>query len=533
VTSGDADTFTERLAILTAVVIGGGVLMSLEILAFRIIGRTFGSALRETSVIIAIFLTAMSCGYYAGGRLVDRFPFLRTMAAVLAMAAATTVVVPSLDRVISPIVFASTIPLALHAAVVTTSIFFIPTFCLATLSPIGIRLLVSRLDRSGTTAGSISALSTIGSIFGSVGTAFVLIDLFRSVDRTIYVLAAVSLALAILVLMSARIDALVARRFASRGARRMVAAVVLLVGALVVANVVLYLRAGPARITGQEQFGVVEVFNRDSTYHHIIVRDHMRMRTLLFDGLAQTRMALADPLEGGFAYTDFFHVPMLFEPRMERALFIGVGGGTGPKLFAAHYPAMKVDAVDVDPLVLDVARDHFALKPDNRLKLHAADGRAFLNRHDALYDVIVVDAYTMNRYGASIPPHLTTREFFLECRRRLKPGGFVLFNCFTSPETPIARVLAKTLFTVFPHQLAFVTPARTNTVFVASERDLRITREELARRVEAALASGAMKLDEARLAPPALVLREPELLGVSVLTDDYAPVDRLLRESDR
>ncbi|MGZ8869066.1 MAG: spermidine synthase, partial [Thermoanaerobaculia bacterium] len=59
----------ERLSIAVAVTLGGAVLMSLEVAAFRIIGKTFGTALTETTTVIAVFLTAMSIGYYLGGRI--------------------------------------------------------------------------------------------------------------------------------------------------------------------------------------------------------------------------------------------------------------------------------------------------------------------------------------------------------------------------------------------------------------------------------------------------------------------------------
>jgi MFS family permease len=63
-----------------AVFTGGAVLMVLEVLAFLLMARTFGSAWREVTAVIAVFLLAMSCGYWLGGRLGDRYPQMRTLA---------------------------------------------------------------------------------------------------------------------------------------------------------------------------------------------------------------------------------------------------------------------------------------------------------------------------------------------------------------------------------------------------------------------------------------------------------------------
>jgi len=139
--------------------------MALEILGFRVIDRTFGSALRETSVVI-VFLGAMSVGYFAGGRIADRQPRARTMALALAAAALGICAVPSLDAAFSERVFTSGLPLGVHSAIVTTMLFLIPTIALATVYPIGVWLFTFQSEQSGSLAGVTSAISTAGSIAG-------------------------------------------------------------------------------------------------------------------------------------------------------------------------------------------------------------------------------------------------------------------------------------------------------------------------------------------------------------------------------
>src|SRR5438067_12465244 len=102
----------ERVVLRIAVFLGGAMLMALEVAAFRMIGKTFGSALRETTAVIAVFLAAMSIGYWAGGMAGDRWPRPATVVAVLLSAAANLLYVPWLDAIVSPRIATSSLDMA-------------------------------------------------------------------------------------------------------------------------------------------------------------------------------------------------------------------------------------------------------------------------------------------------------------------------------------------------------------------------------------------------------------------------------------
>ncbi|HUF17237.1 MAG TPA: fused MFS/spermidine synthase [Thermoanaerobaculia bacterium] len=502
----------------------GAILMSLEVLGFRIIGKTFGSALRETSVVISVCLTAMSIGYFAGGRAADRFPRLRTLLLALACAGATTALVPWLDDLVSDRVFASSIPLPLHSAIVTIALFFVPILFLASVSPIAIRLIATRVEKSGTTAGSISAVSTFGSILGSVCTGFFLIDLFESVHRTVYALAMLTWVLAGLTLAAHLMTGEKLGRLWFEQRFRFVSALAL--GGLSVVTVLSLWFAGPSSaFRGPVDYGNEVLLVRDSSFHHIQVVDHNRFRTLLFDRTYQSRMNLDDPAGAGFDYIHYFHVPMILNPSAKRVLFIGLGGGSAPKQFLHAYPEVIIDAVDIDPLVLEVAKQYFFVEEGPRLRLHVEDGRAFVKRSAEKYDIIAIDAYTTNRYGATIPAHLATREFFRECAGQLTENGMIVYNVAAPAEEEITRAMSKTLYRAFPYQLAF-SPG--NTVFVASARDIRKSGTELSERAASLRSEGKIRL-EGLEEKVALGSTPINVTGVPILTDDYAPVDQLMR----
>lgn len=497
-----------RITVKVAVFLAGAALMALEVSAFRIVGRVFGTALRETTTVIAVFMAAMSIGYWGGGRIGDRWPSGRTLATALLGASLATAIVPWLDRIVSLRISESGTAISFHALIASLSLFFVPTLLLSAVSPIAIRLVATRTAHSGSTAGSISALSTIGSIAGTIATAFVLLDWLQSINRTVLVVA-VTLFLTTLIVLAGDAE----RR------RRSV------VFTTIVAALALAAYAGTASLHARAPHDALQnvLFERDSPYHHIMVREHGRgrFRVLQFELTAvQSSMLVRDPAGPGLAYIDDFHLAKVIRPEAKSLLMIGLGGGTAVKQFLRLYPDVTIDAVDIDPMVVDVARKFFMLPESNRLRVTVSDGRVFLKGTTKSWDVIFVDSYTHNRYGATIPPHLVTREFFAEAKRHLNPSGIVHFHCATNGDAPMAQAVYRTLRDVFPTVIAIPETGYTE-LFATTARE-PISRETLLARTR------PLPWADLRVRSAAMTDRPP-LPSAPLLTDDYAPVDTLLR----
>ena len=75
------------------------------------------------------------------------------------------------------------------------------------------------------------------------------------------------------------------------------------------------------------------IYETTSPYHHIRVMDEYGMRTLCFDASWESRMSLQDPLKGHFEYTEYFHMPWLWNPAITNVLMIGLGGGTTQRAY--------------------------------------------------------------------------------------------------------------------------------------------------------------------------------------------------------
>lgn len=276
------------------------------------------------------------------------------------------------------------------------------------------------------------------------------------------------------------------------------------------------------------------IFETYSPYHHVQVIDERGLRTLSFDGTHETRMLLSDPLQGHFEYTEFFHFAWLWNTNLSRVLMLGLGGGSTQRAFLHYYPAVTVESVELDPVVVKVATNYFGVPISDRHQVRNQDGRAFLKRSGETWDLIILDAYTRHRYGSAIPPHLATREFFELAASRLTTNGVLAYNVITTGAlqgVDAGSAIARTLLAVFPQVYCFHATQSRNVVLMATRQAERWSNTELARR-GAALVQGGLnpppglfsRLRTFRTEVPATARRAP------VLTDDFAPVEALGRK---
>ena len=276
----------------------------------------------------------------------------------------------------------------------------------------------------------------------------------------------------------------------------------------------------------------ITVFETTSVYHHIRVIDENGTRTLKFDGAPQTRMALLNPAQGHFEYIDYFQMPWLWNSNLTNILLVGLGGGSAQRLMHRYCTNVTLETVEIDPVVVDVARGYFQFTESPRQKIHVADGRVFLRRSSATYGAIIMDAYVHHRYGSAVPYQLATKEFFELARDRLATNGVLAYNVISMPRNTQADLLGaiyKTLKAVFPQVYMFPAQSSQNVVLIASKSPQRMTLSDLQQRAVALIRSK-------RLTSPTLWSRlnafrdttPQNLARCNVLTDDFAPVDGLL-----
>ena len=212
------------------------------------------------------------------------------------------------------------------------------------------------------------------------------------------------------------------------------------------------------------------LFERSSPNNHIVVR-HGQEQILLcyrhrdrYIEEVQSRIDPTHPLRLLSPYTQAMMLALLWCPQPKRILLIGLGGGRLQLVLHHVLENVRLETVELDPLVLEVAGRFFGFLPDERQRVSLSDGRAFLREEaaDAQYDVIFLDAYQ----AEGVPSHLLTLEFYAECCARLCPNGLVVANLHSS--TPMYDASRKTFAAAFKYTTAcFVSSG--NVVVLGSE----------------------------------------------------------------
>lgn len=275
------------------------------------------------------------------------------------------------------------------------------------------------------------------------------------------------------------------------------------------------------------------VFETTSPYHSIQVIERGGVRILSFDGTRESKMSIADPLQGHFEYTEFFHMPWLWNTNIGRVLMIGLGGASTQRAFQHYYPDLAIETAEIDPTVVWIAKQYFTFQESPRQRVHLSDGRLFLKRTRTQYDLIILDAYTRGRYGSFIPPHLVTREFFELADRHLTTNGVLAYNVISSTDGADAGILGalyRTLSAVFPHVYLFPCRSSKNVVLIATKSPQKVSRYVLTHRAATLVQQKRVQLPGFKGRLNAFRAQAPSSARHSpLLTDDYAPVEGLLQ----
>jgi MFS family permease len=484
-------------AYLTAAVNGAAV-MIIEILGAKMLSPYFGTSHFVWTAQIAVTLLALASGYYAGGRLADRAPGARPL--YLAIGAAALFLVGSTTA--CPTVAAGLLALEVGlpaGTILAALVLFLPALTLLAMTgPVVVKLFSTSVERVGSQVGRISAVSTFGSLAGTLAIGYLLIPFFFN-STIMYLTAAVLAALALSYFL-----------VWDRKAVAIAGAALVCLSAA---------GAGHAGL-GSERFAgsagkFHEVYARNSNFGMLQVIDNRAgtVRYLLNDQYPQGNY---DPVAGmGIMFPINFYYGLMQAYRdlpPSRVLFIGLGVGAGPMSFARH--GWSVDAVEINGASAEVAQQWFGVDA-GLVNLHIGDGRQFLRTAKGRYDVIVLDAFL----GDATPDHLLTLEAFRELRAALVPGGLLLMNANSRRfgKDFFTTALYRTLQAAFPNVLALDGGNALNYSYVASEGPLEVLREPRLDRVPAGT--------NERLAATLRRQVVPADPGAFVLRDDFNPLD--------
>jgi len=491
------------------VFISGAVLMALEIVGSRVLAPHFGSSIFVWGSLISVVLAALSIGYYWGGWLSAREPSYGKLLVLLLIPGVLIFFLPFIYPSINDWIAGVDFGTRLNPLLACSALFLLPGIFLGTVSPYVIRLAATQLHTVGSTAGTLYAISTCGSIVGTLLTAFYLIPAL-GVSNIIHALGITLVCLSLVVVPLVRLKRI--------SLARAVTAVSIALGSVnMVWTPLVWART---------------LLQKDTFYHRIRIEEDDEARYMYFDRTLQSAMTLREPTALRLIYSRYTSLGFTFRPDAKKMLIIGLGGGSIPKKIQKEFPNIEIDAVEIDPEVIKMAKDHFNVKENNNLRLHAQDGRLFLNRTQNQYDIILLDAY----FTDAMPFHLTTKQFFEMAQKKLTPNGIIVANLIsavTGPSGKIARAFVRTQRQVFPQTYVFAARRADNVsldtiqnVIVVATRDKqRLEINEIVKRART-IDRGLFPDPIQDLAVAYFDKSLPE--DVPILTDDYAPTDNLL-----
>ena len=225
-----------------------------------------------------------------------------------------------------------------------------------------------------------------------------------------------------------------------------------------------------------------------SDYSHIRIRRRGPIRSMIFvrdngQEVLETQMDVRRPAELKFEYLRYLFASYLFQPEPKRVLIVGLGGGSMVHYLQQTDPAVKIDAIEIDPLVVKLAADMFGTKPNENVNIVTADGFKFIaDAEDGSYDVIYMDAFlkpSADTDETGAPLALRTQQFYKQLQQKLKPGGVVAFNL--NPHQQLEADL-RDLREAFPQLYVFPMAQFNGVVAIGTTDAKRLEPAELTRR---------------------------------------------------
>ncbi len=275
------------------------------------------------------------------------------------------------------------------------------------------------------------------------------------------------------------------------------------------------------------------IYQKNSLYHRIFVYRLGFVVTLQFAKRTpvpiQSQVNLNDLREHILEYTELAFCGLLYKSQPQKMLVLGLGGGVIPREMHHYLPELEIDVAEIDPEIPHIAKQFFAFREDDKLKVHIDDGRMFIKKQLRLdpvpkYDLIILDAFN----GDYIPFHLMTREFLEEVKGVLAEDGVVIANVFYSNRLYDAEL--KTFLDVFGRCQAFLGAYSGNAMLVApGPTGPTLTVRQAIDRAHTMQQKHMLNFDMLKVAKQLRPDPRPDR-HAKVLTDDWAPVNWLRKQ---
>lgn len=477
--------------------------MILELIASRLLSPYFWNSNIVRTSVIWIILLSSSLWSYLWGVVADKKYKERSLKLILIMTSLVVFIIPFIQWFVLSSISNSIPSIKLWAILSTILLFFIPSFCMGTVNPIILKLKLENIHTAWKTAGTISAIWTIWAIIWTFLGWFVLVPNFWS-NNIIFVLTIILLITIFLVNFNIKEKSNI------------------FVIVMAIISYIAFVWFSAWNI-GKEDYILSwikdTVISYDTEYWSVRIYNWLKnwenIRMLNIDGWFESATFTDEGKEYElvFDYTKYYNKMFNANIDINNVLLIWWGWYSYPKYYISHYPSKKMDVVEIDSKITEIAKKYFYLNKliqdfdlinSKRLNLINEDGRTYLNDNDIEYDAILNDAFS----GDNPAKTLTTLENIRNIKKSLKKNWVYLTNIISSLEwekSKFLRAEVNTMKKVFNN--VYIIPCsykdnpyiHQNTMVIASDDELQF--------------EDAYNL----------VLDEDEI----AITDDYCPIESL------
>jgi spermidine synthase len=378
----------------------GAVVLSVELLSSKMLSSFFGNSLIVWTSVIGVTITFLTLGYYMGGILSQRKEQVKILSYALVLASVLMV----LMLLLAPPLFESLLDTSIYTgSVISTCLLIGPVmFVLGSTSPLIIQQLTRQANDSGKTAGLVYAISTLGGITFTLLVGFLIIP-YAGISIPL-VLLSLALFIFAFLLYYNKIQI-----------------------ALIVIYAICLLKFAQSMKTEDNPYVSVPYLSEGllgqlKVFDAVEIETKNPVRQLLVNGIPQTRIYNNNLAMSTWGYVHRVSMTASIKRNSQNVLLFGFGGGSIAT--ELNHLKMKVDAVEIDSRMLDVAKDYFYFN-DSTTSFTVDDARHYIRTSGKKkYDLIVFDVLN----GEVQPSYVFTTESFKELKNLLNPDGMILIE---------------------------------------------------------------------------------------------------------
>lgn len=476
------------------VFVSGAVVMALEISGARALAPYTGTSIYVWTSLISVVMGSLSLGYYWGGKLADSTASFSGLSKILFFSGLGVFILNLIKGVFLSLLTVTLANSKYSSLIASLVLFAPPSILLGMVSPYAVKLKMDSLKTSGRTVGNLYAISTMGSIVGTLLAGFYLIS-FLGTTNIIFLLSGILILLSLFT-------------WASVKKLERIIALGLVLGAVITAYEI---RAS------REDVGIIDV---DTKYNRVWIYDSVDPETTrvvrrmnLGDQYASAMFVDGDELV--HMHNKYYNLVPYFSGKIKSGLVLGGAAYSYPKEFLKRYPNAQLDVVEIDPDLTKLAQEYFNLENTPRLATFAEDARVFLNKNSKKYNAIYMDVFNT---AHSIPPHVTTVETAQRVAEALFEDGAVAINihsALTGENSGFLETEYHTYKKVFRHVYVFKvskeSPNEVQNIILIATNSSKLHHNEIgAEELEYLKTEWTAKINDSGL----------------VLTDDFSPIEK-------